>query len=51
MEQLNLTQNLHAYAVALVTWLGVLIYLFRLEKMTRDLERQVESAACRDDEK
>ena len=48
MEQLNLTQNLHAYAVALITWLGVLLYLFRLEKMTRDLERQVDAAAHRD---
>ena len=51
MEQLKLTQNLHVYAIALVTWLGVLFYLFRLEKMTRQLERDVERATHREDEK
>ena len=44
MEQLNLNHYLHVYAIALVTWLGVFLYLFRLEKMTRQLERDVERA-------
>jgi len=43
-SRLDLTQNLHIYAVALVTWIGVFLYLLRLERLTRDLEREVERA-------
>lgn len=49
LERLNLVPNLPIYIVALITWLGVLLYLFRLEKITRDLERQVDSATHRDE--
>jgi CcmD family protein len=49
--RLDLSQNLHTYAVALITWLGVLFYLVRLEKMTLQLEREVERATHRQEPK
>ena len=45
MDTFNLTPNLAPFLVALVTWLGVLFFLFRLEKLTKQLERKVEVAA------
>lgn len=44
MENFNLTPNLAPFAVALVTWLGVLFFLFRLEKLTKQVERKVAAA-------
>ena len=41
MNNLDLSQNLPVYLVALVTWLGVFAYLMRLESLTRALEKQV----------
>lgn len=43
MNDLNLSQNLPIYLVALVTWLGVFAYLVRLEMLTRTLEKQVDA--------
>lgn len=43
MNDLNLSQNLPIYLVALVTWLGVFAYLLRLDALTRALEKQAQS--------
>ena len=46
-SQLNLTPNVAPFVVALVTWSGVFLYLLRLERLTRQLEREVERATAR----
>ena len=45
-SRLNLTPNMAPFVVALITWIGVFLYLLRLEKLTRQLEREVERAAA-----
>ena len=44
-SRLDLTPNVAPFVVALVTWIGVFLYLLRLDKLTRHLEREVERAA------
>ena len=44
MNNLDLSQNLPIYLVALITWGGVFAYLVRLEMLTRTLEKQAEAA-------
>jgi hypothetical protein len=44
MDVNQLMQNAPILIVALITWGGVLAYLFRLEMLTRTLEKQSELA-------
>lgn len=44
MDVESLRQNLPILIVALFTWFGVIAYMVRLEKLTRNLEKQADSA-------
>jgi hypothetical protein len=44
MNDLDLGKNLPIYLVALITWLGVFVYLLRIDAMTRALEQQARVA-------
>ena len=43
MDMNLLMQNWPIVLVALITWLGVFVYLMRLDAMTRALEKQAQS--------
>jgi hypothetical protein len=49
LSRLDLGQNWPIYLTALITWLGVFVYLVRLEILTRAVEKQADAARRADD--